>query len=38
MGRYVNLFFFFTPLSLAQQYKDLYTDPCEFKGVTGIRL
>ena len=30
--------FFLTPLSLAQQYKDLYADPCEFEGVTGIRL
>ena len=30
--------FFLTPLSLAQQYKDLYTDPKEFEGVTGIRL
>ena len=30
--------FFLTPLSLAQQYKDLYTDTREFEGVTGIRL
>jgi len=30
--------FFLTPLSLAQQYKDLYADPREFEGVTGIRL
>ena len=30
--------FLLTPLSLAQQYKDLYADPREFEGVTGIRL
>ena len=29
---------FLTPLSLAQQYKDLSADPKEFEGVTGIRL
>tara|TARA_B100000902_G_C27235807_1_gene877340 strand:- start:93 stop:800 length:708 start_codon:yes stop_codon:yes gene_type:complete len=30
--------FFLTPLSLAQQYKDLNSDPQELEGVTGIRL
>ena len=30
--------FFLSSLSLAQQYKDLYADPREFEGVTGIRL
>ena len=34
----VFISFFLSSLSLAQQYKDLYVDPKEFEGITGIRL